>query len=132
MTENSIAQIVAEIKAKVRDIEAQLSAIEVGELPEKLKQFWGEAIKAWHNTKNQIDALNVEELNNSWQWILFDLRAPLTLVHGNLQFLFRAKEAGLNADLLPHIKAKIHETLPYMINLSELIREIEHVYRGDI
>ncbi|MEQ8674703.1 MAG: hypothetical protein RLP44_27350 [Aggregatilineales bacterium] len=132
MTENSIAQIVAEIKAKVHEIDTQLSTIEVGELPENFKPLWDSMLKSWDRVKLQIEDLNVEALNKHWQAILFDLRSPLTHVHGTLQFFPRASEAGFECELSLDINAKIHEALPHLQIIAEALREIDHFYRGDI
>lgn len=132
MPEKSITQIVAEIKAKIPEIDAQLNAIEVGELPENVKSYWHEAIVAWDDAKGRIDALNVEILNKYWQGILFELRAPLSNVRGYLELIPRVSEAELRDDLPPHIKAKIHEALPHVMSISELLREINDFYRGNI
>lgn len=88
MTEKSVAQIVAEIKAKVHDIDAQLSAIEVGELPEESDLVWQVALQSATRLRTLADNFP-DDFKTTWdaKVAIFDLRSATAPILYSLDIL---------------------------------------------
>ncbi len=93
MSEKSIAQIIAGIKAKIPELDAQLNAIEVGELSETGDLVWRVARDVTQRLTVLADEID-DHLSDEQavRLVVYDLRHPLGNVTNALDLLLHFEE----------------------------------------
>lgn len=125
MSEKSVAQLVAEIKAKVHDIDAHLNAIEVVNPKKNLALIWESVLMTWDRLKKIPDDSTVEMLYHDKNRALFDLRVPLNAIWSYVQLLLKVDETELGEALPPQNIQRLQIVDQIAKEISDLINELE-------
>lgn len=127
MSKKTVSQLVADIKAQLPELDAQLDAIEVGELPQELDRLWGVA----RESSKLLTMLVYEIADDATDkdvvlHFLFDLRGPLNTVIGALDgiiFLTTQIEdfsAAFSSEALAQIHNALADARWFMENFDAL------------
>ncbi len=114
MSKKSISQLVTDIKAQLPELDAQLDAIEVGELPQELEGLWGIACESSKLLTMLVDEVRDDTTDKEMVLhVLFDLRGPLNNVIGALDGIiyFATLIEDFSAAFSSEALAQIHNVL---------------------
>jgi hypothetical protein len=127
MSKKSVSQLVTDIKAQLPELDAQLDAIEVGELPQELDGLWRIACESSKLLTVLVDEIPDDATDKEMVLhILFDLRTPLSNVIGALDgIIYLATQiedfsAAFSSKALDQIHNVLADARWFMENFDQL------------
>ncbi|MEQ8674705.1 MAG: hypothetical protein RLP44_27340 [Aggregatilineales bacterium] len=128
MPTQSVTQIIAQIKAKVPELDAQLRAIHVGNVSDMLDTVWKIAHDEMAILRSVSDPLDSVAIDQAVAVLIHDARRPAWTTFSALSVLLDDEE--FSEELSSSVRQNIQSTHQVAGQINTLLDELHDLYQG--